>query len=101
MRLLLVFLLLALVTLPETEGWLRANRRHRIWNRIKCTFVRCERRVQGRDVDANNDDVIDQTEAENVIDARAVKDVLSLADDDADLRRAVIDEEDVDSHVNE
>ncbi|XP_046546877.1 uncharacterized protein LOC124256960 [Haliotis rubra] len=81
MRLLLVFLLLPLVMMPDTEGFL-SRRRRRIWDSIKCVIVRCAGKVNGRDVrdlDENNDGEIDQSEAEKVIGARFAEEVLSHA----------------------
>ncbi|XP_048244413.1 uncharacterized protein LOC124119461 [Haliotis rufescens] len=103
MRLLLVFLLLALVMLPAAEGW---RRRRRGWRRVKRVIKRVYRHyrlykairrgyhfygrdVDNVDVDLNKDGVIDQSEAEKVIDARAAKELLPLADEDGNSQVSV------------
>ncbi|XP_046570486.1 uncharacterized protein LOC124278758 [Haliotis rubra] len=131
MRLLLVFLLLGLVLLPDAEGWRRRRRRGWFKRVVKFagkaykaykTYKQFQRGRYGRDandLDLNKDGVIDQLEAEKVLDERAVKDFLPLLDEDGnsqvsvdeftramrdlmtidsdeDLRRAAEEDEDVD-----
>ncbi|XP_046564151.1 uncharacterized protein LOC124272953 [Haliotis rubra] len=97
MRLLVVFLLMALIVLP-TEGLFRRRRRRRRWLRIRGSRVLAGLSVASRlgligkrDVqedlalaDLNEDGNIDQSEAENLFDKRDVEQILQLADMDGD-----------------
>ncbi|XP_046363387.2 uncharacterized protein LOC124140075 [Haliotis rufescens] len=96
MRLLVVFLLMALIVLP-TEGLFRRRRRRR-WLRIrgrkvlKGIGIAAKLGLLGkRDVqddlasaDLNEDGNIDQSEAENLFDKRDAEQILNLVDIDGD-----------------
>ncbi|XP_067659749.1 uncharacterized protein [Haliotis asinina] len=129
MRLLLVFLLLGLILLPDAEGWGRRRWIRRAWRIARRVYrvYKVYKHIRGHylygrdanDLDINKDGIIDQSEAEKVFDARAVKDFLPLVDEDGnsevsvdeftrtmrdlmtidadpDLRRAAEEDEDVD-----
>ncbi|XP_067684049.1 uncharacterized protein [Haliotis asinina] len=101
MRLLLVFLLLGLILLPDAEGWFirrrwfgrvkRIGRRiYRIYRKYK--NIQRGHYIYGRDandLDINKDGIIDQSEAKKVFDARAVKDFLPLIDEDGNSEVSV------------
>ncbi|XP_046363283.2 uncharacterized protein LOC124140002 [Haliotis rufescens] len=96
MRLLVVFLLMALIVLP-TEGLFRRRRRRR-WLRIRGSKVLKgigiaaklgllgKRDVQDdlASADLNEDGNIDQSEAENLFDKRDAEQILNLVDIDGD-----------------
>ncbi|XP_071114279.1 uncharacterized protein [Haliotis cracherodii] len=98
MRLLVVFLLMALIVLP-TEGLFRRRRRRRRWLRIrgrtllkvagiaaKVALLGGKRDVQDdlASADLNEDGNIDQSEAENLFDKRDAEQILNLVDIDGD-----------------
>ncbi|XP_071114432.1 uncharacterized protein [Haliotis cracherodii] len=96
MRLLVVFLLMALIVLP-TEGLFRRRRRRR-WLRIRgskvLTGVGIAARlglIGKRDIqndlataDLNEDGNIDQSEVENLFDKRDAEQILQMVDMDSD-----------------
>ncbi|XP_071113860.1 uncharacterized protein [Haliotis cracherodii] len=96
MRLLVVFLLMALIVLP-TEGLFRRRRRRR-WLRIRrrkvLTGVGIAARlglIGKRDIqndldtaDLNEDGNIDQSEVENLFDKREAEQILQMVDMDGD-----------------
>ncbi|XP_046561541.1 uncharacterized protein LOC124270569 [Haliotis rubra] len=96
MRLLVVFLLIALIVLP-TEGLFRRRRRRR-WLRIRGRKVITGLGVAARlgligkrdvqddlaSADLDQDGNIDQSEAENLFDERDAEQILQMADVDGD-----------------
>ncbi|XP_071113881.1 calcium-binding protein 5-like [Haliotis cracherodii] len=95
MRLLVVFLLVALIVLP-TEGLFR--RRRRRWLRVRGSRVLAGLAVASRlgligkreaqdelfSADLNEDGNIDQSEAENLFDNRDAEEIMQMADIDGD-----------------
>ncbi|XP_046363284.1 calcium-binding protein 5-like [Haliotis rufescens] len=96
MRLLVVFLLMALIVLP-TEGLFRRRRRRR-WLRVRGSRVLTGLAVASRlgligkreaqddlfSADLNEDGNIDQSEAENLFDKRDAEEIMQSADIDGD-----------------
>ncbi|XP_071081942.1 uncharacterized protein [Haliotis cracherodii] len=87
MRLFLVLLLVAIVSIPQSDAWGRRRRRFVRWRTVG-TIAKIGARVLGKrnvdNLDTNMDGTIDLSEAETLMDRRSAMELLSFSDENGD-----------------
>ncbi|XP_071082059.1 uncharacterized protein [Haliotis cracherodii] len=88
MRLFLVLLLVAIVSIPQSDAWGRRRRRFVRWRTVGTIAKIGARVLLGKrnvdNLDTNMDGTIDLSEAEALMDRRSAMELLSFSDENGD-----------------